>query len=53
MPRVSAKVSFSKRCFFSHVLADSSLRTDDFEAFMLDRQLRLLALIEQATGQSV
>ena len=28
------------------------LRADDFEAFMEDRQKRLLALIEQSTGKA-
>jgi hypothetical protein len=29
------------------------LRSDQFDAFLADRQARLLRLIEQATGQSV
>jgi hypothetical protein len=37
----------------SHLIDASLLRADDFEGFMRDRQQRLLALIEQATGQSV
>jgi hypothetical protein len=37
----------------SHLIDPSLLRTDDFARFMRDRQERLLALIEQATGQSV
>jgi hypothetical protein len=37
----------------SHLIDASLLRADDFEAFMRDRQQRLLSLIEQATGQSV
>jgi hypothetical protein len=35
----------------SHLIDPSLLRADDFEAFMADRQKRLLALIEQATGK--
>jgi hypothetical protein len=37
----------------SHLINPVLLRTDDFRAFMEDRQARLLRLIEQATGQSV
>lgn len=37
----------------SHLIDPDILRTDDFEAFMLDRQKRLLVLIEQAMGKSV
>lgn len=36
----------------SHLVNPLLLRADDFEAFMADRQARLLALIEQATGKS-
>lgn len=36
----------------SHRIDPSLLRADNFEAFMADRQKRLLALIEQATGKS-
>ncbi|MCA6121209.1 DUF262 domain-containing protein [Bradyrhizobium sp. WSM 1704] len=36
----------------SHLIDPSLLRADQFEAFMIDRQERLLALIEKATGQS-
>jgi hypothetical protein len=36
----------------SHLIEPSLLRADDFEAFMADRQKKLLALIEQATGKS-
>jgi hypothetical protein len=36
----------------SHLIDPTLLRADSFEAFMLDRQRRLLALIEQATGRS-
>lgn len=36
----------------SHLINPAILRADDFEAFMADRQSRLLALIEQATGKS-
>ena len=35
----------------SHLLSPALLRADDFYAFMLDRQARLLTLIEQATGK--
>ncbi len=37
----------------SHLIDASLLRADSFEAFMADRQVKLLALIEQATGKSV
>lgn len=36
----------------SHLIDPALLRADDFNAFMTDRQKRLLALIEQATGNS-
>jgi hypothetical protein len=36
----------------SHLTDPELLRTDQFEAFMADRQKRLLALIEQATGKA-
>lgn len=36
----------------SHLVDPSLLRANKFEAFMEDRQRRLLALIEQATGKS-
>jgi hypothetical protein len=36
----------------SHLVNPSLLRSDDFEAFMADRQTRLLALIEAATGKA-
>jgi hypothetical protein len=36
----------------SHLIDPSLLRADDFESFMADRQKRLLALIEQATGKA-
>jgi hypothetical protein len=36
----------------SHLVDPSLLRSDDFEAFMADRQKRLLALIEAATGKT-
>jgi hypothetical protein len=36
----------------SHQIDPSLLRADDFEGFMVDRQKRLLALIEQATGKA-
>ncbi|MDI1228244.1 MAG: DUF262 domain-containing protein [bacterium] len=36
----------------SHLIDPSLLRSDSFEAFMLDRQKQLLALIEQATGKA-
>lgn len=35
----------------SHLVDSVILRADDFDAFMADRQKRLLALIEQATGK--
>jgi hypothetical protein len=37
----------------SHLIDPTLLRADDFDAFMADRQTRLLRLIEQATGQAV
>jgi hypothetical protein len=36
----------------SHLIDPRLLREDNFEAFMEDRQKRLLALIEQAMGKS-
>jgi len=36
----------------SHLIDPALLRTDDFEAFMEDRQNRLLAMIESATGRA-
>lgn len=36
----------------SHLIDPAILRRDDFEAFMADRQKRLLGLIEQATGKA-
>ncbi|CAE6836981.1 GmrSD restriction endonuclease domain-containing protein [Paraburkholderia aspalathi] len=36
----------------SHLIDPALLRNDAFEAFMVDRQKRLLALIEQATGKT-
>lgn len=36
----------------SHLIDSSLLRADGFEAFMADRQKRLLALIEAATGKA-
>lgn len=36
----------------SHLLDPSLLWADDFSKFMADRQARLLALIEQATGKA-
>jgi hypothetical protein len=36
----------------SHLIDPSLLRADNFEAFMVERQKRLLALIEQATGRT-
>ena len=36
----------------SHLLDPSLLRADHFDAFMVDRQKRLLALIERATGRA-
>jgi hypothetical protein len=35
----------------SHLLDPGLLRADDFNSFMLDRQARLLTLIERATGK--
>jgi hypothetical protein len=35
----------------SHLIDPTLLRSNDFEAFMVDRKQRLLALIEQATGK--
>lgn len=37
----------------SHLIDPDLLRADDFEGFMADRQKRLLALIEQATGNKI
>jgi len=37
----------------SHLIDPEILRSDNFEAFMADRQKRLLDLIEQATGKAV
>jgi hypothetical protein len=37
----------------SHLIDPSVLRADDFDAFMVERQKRLLTLIEQATGKAV
>lgn len=37
----------------SHLITPSILRADDFDAFMVDRQKRILALIEKATGKAV
>lgn len=37
----------------SHLIEPALLRADKFEAFMADRQVKLLGLIEKATGQSV
>lgn len=36
----------------SHLIEPSLLRTDDFEAFMANRQKQLLRLIEEATGKA-
>jgi hypothetical protein len=36
----------------SHLIDPDMLRRDDFDGFMVDRQKRLLGLIEQATGNS-
>src|SRR5690606_31160351 len=35
----------------SHLIEPDLLRKDDFEAFMMDRQQRLLKLIEEAIGK--
>ncbi|MCA7120853.1 MAG: hypothetical protein LGL72_15985 [Acidibrevibacterium sp.] len=37
----------------SHLIEPELLRADNFEAFTAAREQALLALIEQATGQSV
>jgi hypothetical protein len=37
----------------SHLIDPALVRADNFQAFMEDRQTRLLSLIEQATGKSV
>lgn len=37
----------------SHGLNPSLLRADDFEAFMADRETRLLAMISKATGHAI
>lgn len=39
------------RYLTSHLINPQLLRSDDFDAFMADRQRRLLALIETATGK--
>lgn len=36
----------------SHLIDPEILRSDNFDAFMADRQKRLLGLIEQATGKA-
>jgi hypothetical protein len=36
----------------SHLIDPSLLRSDSFDGFMVDRQKRLLGLIEQATGKA-
>jgi hypothetical protein len=36
----------------SHLIDPALVRSDNFEAFMADRQTRLLGLIEQATGKA-
>ncbi|MEO7911098.1 MAG: hypothetical protein ABIV47_15750, partial [Roseiflexaceae bacterium] len=36
----------------SHLIDPLLLHSDEFDAFMADRQKRLLALIEQATGKA-
>lgn len=36
----------------SHLIDPGLIRTDKFEAFMVDRQSRLLALIEEALGKA-
>jgi hypothetical protein len=41
------------RYLSSHLIDPALVRADAFHAFMVDRQERLLRLIEQATGQSV
>ena len=39
-------------CLRSHLIDPGLLRSDKFDAFMVDRQKQLLALIEQATGKA-
>jgi hypothetical protein len=41
------------RYLASHLINPALLRTDSLEAFMKDRQAKLLQLIEQATGRAV
>ncbi|MDQ2079049.1 DUF262 domain-containing protein [Xanthobacteraceae bacterium Astr-EGSB] len=41
------------RYLVSHLIDPALLRADDLQAFLDDRQARLLRLIEQATGQAV
>jgi hypothetical protein len=36
----------------SHLIEPNLLRADDFDGFMVDRQKRLLSLIERATGKA-
>ena len=48
-PSIEAKGSTA---FSSHLIDPSLLRADNFDAFMEDRQKRLLLLIEQATGKA-
>ena len=36
----------------SHLIDPAVLRADSFDAFMADRQVRLLGLIERATGKA-
>lgn len=37
----------------SHLINPNLLRSDEFEAFMADRQRQLVSLIEEATGKSI
>jgi hypothetical protein len=41
------------RYLMSHLISPDLLRADDYQAFMRDRQTKLLKLIEQATGKIV
>lgn len=52
--RMNPRISRGKIDEFlvSHLINPALLRADDFEGFMVDRQQRLLALIERAMGKS-
>ena len=53
-PAVAIRIDREKFDVFltSHQIDPSLLRADNFDGFMVDRQKRLLALIEQATGKA-